>query len=67
MSVLEFSYIHSKLFYSWLYGESGCQLYAAAGFFFGIGVVIGLGLIILEGFLIIYGKYCHDKYHIRQV
>ena len=41
----------------WLYGHTGCQLYAAAGFFFGIGVIISLGLIILEGFLIIYGPY----------
>ena len=42
--------------FSWLYGDYGCQLYGAAGFFFGIGVVISLGLIILEGFLIISGK-----------
>ena len=48
---------HPLLITRWLYGHTGCQLYAAAGFFFGIGVIISLGLIILEGFLIIYGKY----------
>ena len=42
-------------FTRWLYGQTGCQLYAAAGFFFGIGVIISLGLIILDGFLIIFG------------
>ena len=42
-------------FIRWLYGQTGCQLYAAAGFFFGIGVIISLGLIILDGFLIIFG------------
>lgn len=40
----------------WLYGETGCQLYGAAGFFVGIGIIISLGLIIAEGFSIIYGK-----------
>ena len=40
----------------WLYGHTGCQLYAAAGFFFGIGVIISLGLIVLEGFTIIFGN-----------
>ena len=41
----------------WLYGETGCQLYGAAGFFIGIGIIISLGLIIAEGFTIIYGMW----------
>ena len=55
-----YTFIHCSLLIlikRWLYGHTGCQLYAAAGFFFGIGVIISLGLIILEGFLIIYGPY----------
>lgn len=56
MSILQFPFSASSSFATrWLYGHTGCQLYAAAGFFFGIGVIISLGLIILEGFLIIYG------------
>jgi len=56
MSILQFPFSASSSFAgSWLYGDYGCQLYGAAGFFFGIGVVISMGLIILEGFLIISG------------
>jgi len=56
MSILQFPFSASSSFAgTWLYGDTGCQLYAALGFFFGIGVVIGLGLMILEGFLIVYG------------
>ena len=42
--------------FSWLYGDFGCQLYAAAGFFFGIGVIFSLGLIILDGYIVIFGN-----------
>ena len=54
--IFDFKLLLSFIPFSWLYGDYGCQLYGAAGFFFGIGVVISMGLIILEGFLIISGK-----------
>jgi len=56
ISIMQFPFAASSSFaQSWLYGDQGCQLYGAAGFFFGIGIITALGLIILEGFLIIYG------------
>ena len=44
------------LFLSWLYGDFGCQMYGAVGFFFGIGVIFSLGLIILDGYIVIFGN-----------
>ena len=41
---------------SWLYGDFGCQLYAAVGFYFGIGVIFSLGLIILDSYVITFSK-----------
>jgi hypothetical protein len=35
----------------WLYGELGCQLYATAGMFLGIGIIFSLGLLILDRYL----------------
>merc|ERR1711971_325211 len=56
LSILQFPFAASSSFAGqWLYGETGCQLYGAAGFFVGIGIIISLGLIIAEGFTIIYG------------
>ena len=42
--------------FSWLYGDFGCQLYAAIGFFFGIGVIFSFGLIILDGYILTFGN-----------
>merc|ERR1719336_2798723 len=43
MSILQFPFSSSSSFATrWLYGYTGCQLYAAVGFFFGIGVIISL-------------------------
>jgi len=56
MSILQFPFAASSSFAGrWLYEDAGCQLYGAAGFFLGIGVVFSLGLVILEGFMIIHG------------
>ena len=42
--------------FSWLYGDFGCQLYAAVGFYFGIGVIFSLGLIILDSYVLTFSK-----------
>jgi len=56
MSLLQFPFSASSSFAgSWLYGDLGCQMYAAVGFLFGIGVIFSLGLIILDGYLVIFG------------
>ena len=47
-------------FFSWLYGDLGCQLYAAVGFLFGIGIIFSLGLIILDGYLLIFGNFLYS-------
>lgn len=57
MSLLQFPFSGSSSFAgSWLYGDFGCQAYAAIGFFFGIGVIFSLGLIILDGYLLTLGS-----------
>ena len=50
------TYCFNNNSFSWLYGDFGCQLYAAAGFFLGIGVIFSLGLIILDGYIVIFGN-----------
>jgi len=55
MSLLQFPFSASSSFAgSWLYGDFGCQMYGAVGFFFGIGVIFSLGLIILDGYIVIF-------------
>ena len=45
-----------NILHSWLYGDFGCQLYAAVGFYFGIGVIFSLGLIILDSYVLTFSK-----------
>ena len=46
----------TNILHSWLYGDFGCQLYAAVGFYFGIGVIFSLGLIILDSYVLTFSK-----------
>ncbi|XP_023328583.1 visual pigment-like receptor peropsin isoform X2 [Eurytemora carolleeae] len=49
MCVLQFPFSSTSSFVgSWVWGDTGCQLYAAAGFFLGIGVIYALGVLIVD-------------------
>jgi len=62
LSVLQYPFFAvSSLSGRWLFGDAGCQVYAALGFAFGISSVHSFGLIILDLYLMTSSSWLREK------
>jgi len=62
LSILQYPFFAASSFAGrWLFGDGGCQMYAAVGFAFGIGSVHSFGLIILDLYLMTSSNWLREK------